>query len=48
MIEFAFIALHHCWAAKGDEQVVGDVLGTHTLQSSENSTHQISIHGHHC
>ena len=26
MIEFAFIALHHCWAAKGDEQVVGDVL----------------------
>ena len=31
MIEFAFIALHQCWAAKGDERVVGDVLGTHIL-----------------
>lgn len=47
MIEFAFIALHQCWAAKGDERVVGDVLGTHTLQTSEYSAYQISAHGHH-
>lgn len=47
MIEFAFIALHQCWAAKGDERVVGDVLGTHTLQTSEYSAYQISVHGHH-
>ena len=47
MIQFAFIALHQGWAAKGDERVVGDVLGTHTLQTSEYSAHQISIHGHH-
>ena len=39
MIQFAFIALHQCWAAKGDERVVGDVLGTHTPSKRLNIVH---------
>ena len=47
VIEFAFIPPHHCWATKGDERVFGDVLGTHNPQTSEDSAHHNSIHGHH-